>query len=1115
MAGPSADFSLLPYVDPVTGADVRGDAPYVSEQVVAVPFEDSGLLLEEGVHLHWTLPDALTRMEQDDGVPRMPAAPDRWLVTRTAGGSVTARWVVESDYLAPPGDGGDGVVFPADGPVPFRRTGRKLPFDGWQETTAERLAELTAIGYGEPSFAAFYPDCRTVFGLHDPDVTGVPPEHAGYDVVGWYSRPERDPLAGATDQTWRDVLAAFGWSVPDDASRPERTICYARLTFDPASAAPTPSAPAPVPSDGGDDDTGVWVGTTATEALAAHLGAEIPGLSPDETESLIEALSFADELEAKPLDVGPDLAQARHAAGFQALPSGTLWTVLRDDGPATPAQRQARDLLTLPGTVGDALNALNTAQDAYDRAQDELASRRERVFADWYKYQLCVYHGDPADHDSYPDPDDVRDFILGELGALAQATATVTDTLAAELDSARQALDAGLADLNAVATTTAASTFRAGPVAAPQFYRPAEPVVLLTGSRAAPSDRYGTDGTGTPDGLLPCAVLPGDPAQPAALQQALAALDLGATTWRHDPWHPVLLQWEVEFFPAGDNLDPSDRNYSTGFVTGSYTLPPGEVELCPDPGVEIPDQRADLYSGTTILASTAGSVVSARVLRYLAGTIVDPYNQATGATVEPEQFQDDPGTILDWYAAHGDDDRLTTLIAVYRHLQAHERDNLSQALGGFDDALLMRRLTRQLPIADPLGFPDYQTFAARVAVAVGDETDHAPEPTSDFNPIRAGAMRLSRLRVIDSFGRSRDVDVTGAATTTQLRVPGHPTWAAMAPRLAQPSRVQFRWLDAEHDLREMNDVPATSPICGWIVPDDLDAGLALHAADGTALGLVEAVAQPDDPLLARWRPAPGTSTTPDDIGNAHLRAVAARLRQLGADGVAGLVAGLGAALDRIEPEDYGDSPLSVRPLAVVRAELDLQLMGLPAVHQDWNVFRQDMQRGVRESSSFPEVLLPLRIGAPDLLDDGLAGYWTEDDDGVSGDLELITSDPVLATSLDGPPIRLTLLVDPRAPVHVTSGILPVKTAQIPSAHYRAAMTGLRVAFFTAPVLTDDDAPSMPLPDEAGQVWVWREQDPTSAWTDTTVPAARADAAFPAAATLREGWLTRTPAPDPQ
>ncbi|RCG31572.1 hypothetical protein DQ384_08340 [Sphaerisporangium album] len=1105
--------------------------------------------------MHWALPDGLTRLVQDkDGKTQVRAVPNRWLVTRSRAGRVEAEWVVESDFLD---EQGKGVTYPVDRPVPFRRLGRTLPRGAWRaDLPGEHLPLLSAVGYGEPTFAAFYPNCHSVFGFHDPAFDGPPPAGVAYEVLGWYA--DQDPLTGMEDAKWREKLGAdLGWAAPkaatktapqtapvaqgtaEDGPKPERMVCYARIVFQPAPGPVSPLSP--------DAESGVWVGTTATEALAGHLGASLPGLAadqgPDEVENLLEALSFADELESKPLDVGARLAEARHAGTFRGVPSGVLWTIRRDDGEATAEQRQLREALRLDHGIGDLLNALNTAQEAYDREQQRLLSAREQLFADWYKYQLCVYPYETS-RDTYPDPDEVRHFLERRMENLADLTARTgtypggaPDTLAWTLESAETALKGALDDFNAKKAAPVKAAFVADRVGAPQYYLPSEPVVLLTGRAATPGDRYGRDGEGHPGGLLPCATVPvADPADLTELRARASGTGLGADTWTRQPWHPVLLQWEVEFFPAGlgDNLDTADRNYDRTYITGNYAFQGDEPEL--KPLRDVPGKAANVYTGSTVLSASARPVLSARVLRYLAGTIVVPYTKATtGTAVEPEEFLREPETVLAWYEAHGDDRRLRTLVAIYRHLSANEDANLSQVLGGFNDALLMRRLTRQLPIADPLGFPDYQAFASRVAKAVGDDTRHAPFPLSDFNPIRAGALRVLRLRIVGSFGIPFDVDVERISTTTQLRVRGHPDWVAMPPRLSQPARLAFRWLDSDHDLREMNDVPVTSPICGWIVPDDLDDGLAVHDAEGRALGVLAAVPDPADPALARWRPAPGGTTgTIGQIGNDHLRDVARRLARMGPDRLATLLSDLDGLLAGVEPEDYEQGPLFGVALAVVRAEIDLQLMGLPAIHQDWNVFRQDMRRSSRESNDFPLVRFPVRIGDRLRLNDGLIGFWTEDGaedgtpdgalDGTAGgakddaedgsELRLVSGDPQLELALDLPPRRLTMLVDPRAPVHLTSGILPCKALRIPPDHYRAVLADLRPSFFAAPMLTDADRPgALPVPAEPGRSWTWRQLTPAG-WTAVPVTEARPDSAFPARPTLREGWLTLDPAPTP-
>lgn len=49
----------------------------------SLDYENGTSPIKQGVHLHWSLPDALTHGKQfSDGEIKFPSAPNRWLVTR-------------------------------------------------------------------------------------------------------------------------------------------------------------------------------------------------------------------------------------------------------------------------------------------------------------------------------------------------------------------------------------------------------------------------------------------------------------------------------------------------------------------------------------------------------------------------------------------------------------------------------------------------------------------------------------------------------------------------------------------------------------------------------------------------------------------------------------------------------------------------------------------------------------------------------------------------------------------------------------------------------------------------------------------------------------------------
>ncbi|MFK3984346.1 hypothetical protein ACI2K4_28735 [Micromonospora sp. NPDC050397] len=1174
VTGPTTDFTRLPYVDPATRRDVDSGEPNLSDAVLPTPFQQDWPM-RAGVHLHWSLPDALTRLTHGVGsVVELPQVPNRWLVTRTAPGGAQDRWVVESDAL---GDIDRGAVtyplLPADprGTTgrPYRHLGRTLPLSTWPGTGTDRVAALTALGYGEPTFAAFYPNSSSVFGFHDDDYGAVaPPDGLRYDVVGWYAEAADDELpavlAAANGRSWAQTVAEeLDWSVPEASGGvPARTVCFGRLTF----TGGTKRAPEAGP--GTDTESGVWVANTATEALAAHLGTVLPGVTETETEELLEALTVADELESAVLDLPTRLAQARHDASFATVSSGVAWSVRRRDDPldgdgdgtgvgtggvpVTVEQRQARERLSLPASFGPLLVALNEAQSAYDAAAAEVTGARRRIFADWHRYLACAYPP-PGGRADYPNPDLVGWYLRRQVTALSARLAGLGswppvgsgDSLAHRLRAAQQAAQRALDVVNTEAVATARSRFELQQVPAAPYQLPNEPVVLLTGAAATPSDRYGQDGADQPDGRLPCLPLESglveadlrDAAGIGRLADALAGLATklatgdpdhpGLRSWTGQPWHPVMLHWEVEFFPAraGNNLDPSGRDFDPAFVTTNYTLPYGDRELRPRPGRDVLDTAANVYTGSTVLSASARPVLSTRIMRYLLGTPLAGANaERTAARSTPwtvEQLTDDPGPLLDWCAAQRDDPRLGTLAAAYRHLAEHEESNLAQSLGGFNDALVMLRMVRQLPVTDPLGFPGGQALAELVEQAVAGEGRYAPVPLSDFNPVRAGALRVRRLRVVDSFGIGYDVDVDQPRTTTWLDMPNRPTWVAMPPRLAVPARVRLELLDAQATGETLSGLPESSPVCGWLLPDPLDDGLRVYAAGGDWLGTLYLNADPAAPGQALWESAPDGPVT--DVGLIHderLRTVVRRLRGLGAAGLADFVSGLDESLDAVEPEDPGQhrarAVLVGRPVAVVRLTLDLESPGLPAIHQDWNIFRQDLDRDVRESNEYPSVRFPVRLGERGRLGDGTLGYWLEQADGSLGDRyhDVVSqseedSEPPLAVGVDLPALTLTVLLEPAGAVHATTGVLPTVSTRLDPAHHQEALARLETGFLTAPVLTGADTLALVSPAaDPDRVWSWRERDGAD-WVEVAEPPELAEA-FPTGLTAREGWLTLRP-----
>lgn len=674
-------------------------------------------------------------------------------------------------------------------------------------------------------------------------------------------------------------------------------------------------------------------------------------------------------------------------------------------------------------------------------------------------------------------------------------------------------------------------------IASPRYWQPKEPAILIEGDAAQFTERHGSDGSGDDD-LLECQLYENSDNKAIAdlitdeddeICRRIDAIEsensdsIAFSTWRKQPWNPFLLEWEVEVLPIenNNNLQPETRAYDSDFILSNYDLEENATDLSVKQGTSS-TRAANVYSGSAIVTPDAGIKLGEELEGYL-----NEKNVLEGKSVMEQYFAEHPEetpsddylsqpdnveNVKGWYEHNYLKDSSSEEKAkdpIYTAIRAYElllgSNSFSQALGGFNAGLLMQKQTMQLLINDPLGFEDYKPFTEQVRLAVGDRSLVAPVPLNDFNPIRSGVMSILRLRLMDTFGQVKaDLDPQQLVVTEKMTPPPgcddllpSGNGAYLPPRLVQPSRLNFRWLSASQGEQESNSHPATSPICGWLLPNNLDNSLMVYDSLGNTLGSVD--------REANWEPAPGSNVQVElrDIANPYLRKVVARLtvelsdadevKIRKADFINNLITVIDSSLENIEPENFAQHQdlalLMGSPVAVVRASLNLELQGLPSINHGWNEFRQDLTRDERDTDNFTQVQFPIRIGEYQQLNDGTIGYWQEGEDGsLSDDFYAVHNyddDEVedeqiktenLCRTIGDRPQNLTLLMDPRGKVHATSGVLPSKAIDLPPDYYTEALNNIEITFLSVPILAETYQIKLPLPKEAGYAWSWLEKN---------------------------------------
>jgi hypothetical protein len=588
---------------------------------------------------------------------------------------------------------------------------------------------------------------------------------------------------------------------------------------------------------------------------------------------------------------------------------------------------------------------------------------------------------------------------------------------------------------------------------------------------------------------------------------------------------PLHLDWEVEYFESVGGV----ADWQLGeidFDARAAAVPP----LAPPAGT--------VLSGRALLTAGAAQTAASAVLQTL-----DRSRSAGGsASLEPgrvEQFSSEMARAL-----------LDDMSKLEPRLDASDLRSLAEALADMD--VLAGALDR------------FHTRLRGGFVADGRAKPAAGNPPPDpFVALRAGFLRIRRLRLVDCFGQVLDlagssavarVDMAQVVRSEPMTVAGRPDLLELAPRFTAPARLMFRFVAVDNDSEEATD--ARSPLCGFVLPDHLDAELQFHGSDGAAFGAVRFEAAAG----VRWEEAPGNPTS---LGSVPARAIAS-------PHLAGLAQGLldwGVADTTRNDPNQTDTALSallriidttlwtVDPFAHVGDEHLSLLVGHPIA-----VLRARLSLEVAEPIE-PDALqaerIPVRLGALAQWQDGLLGYFVDDDyrtlfipDPASAGLArplgpgqgflqsaTETSDyyrqfaadigvavnertPVDHDFVDtsgvlhlrpGQTVMLTLLVEPHSVVQATTGLLPRKAIGMRRQWIAAGLASITPTFRFGPVLVDAKRIRMPVASELHGTWSWCHRVTPTTWQEDEVINASKDAQLPTSPVQgHEGWLKLKP-----
>ncbi len=1130
------------------------------------PKINSKLTLEKGVHLHWTLPKALKHaFVEEDKEMQFPYTPNRWMVIRlqtdTGLENIPSKaWIVESDVnneiIAKRGklDPVPNWVVFEDKKIAFKNVGKTTP---WSEAYTESITTPTvqAVGAVNPLFASFYPDCKDVFGFHD-DMEGVAiGSTCTYVVTGWYNDPAIDPIHPLehTSHTQKTVDWIQQQWRTNAETYPTTSIFHTTvhsLKWDTNQSSGVPVG-----------DIQIYAGNTAVESLSAQIFTSDATSNDPAVETLLNALQYQlldDDRNQPSLS---SIKTAVHHRSFIPRDRNIIWEVVSVVADTAALQEGDEARIHFPDDpdfLSD-LNALNKAQLEVNVLLEDIERLRQEAYFLWYKQVLKISEG-------YSDITGF-DFETSRkltIDAIASKDVDVK-LLTKEIDDLIKKLK------NQDPLSGADPEFELTQKLEDRFWEPNEPVLLLCG-----------DGVGDTDGLnfqavdsvltcrtqdqlikelrlkipevsdlipisiasfsvpavdalssetIPHTIIKGIVYESLLLDQSLA-IDIALLAYKNakfeqertsglikelvenvvikeqthptlkDPnwrapepfsilkwkqaWVPLFMTWEAVYTPSDDSLDTLD-------------LLETDAKWILEEGISFKNQSTETASNSVRFQG------------------ISPFSNAVFANLKeliPKEIVDKYGEL---------------------HL-------IAQSLSGLNKHLLMQRPGVQLP---PFNYTldtknniiskfdidedELKLIGSDGYVVACHPGDTEGTDANRFFPLRSGMLEIRNLSIIDAFGQekkvidSRNKNTTKDIITESVALGGgkatENTRIPLPPRILQPSRLQFHWLNLRDEVIYQDTGTLETPVFGWLVPNFMDNSIMVY--DHLGQGVVQLQISKDfgkaGGVILSKLPFPGTDKLGDLSINTQLKQVL--------DGIDSgtIVSGIMDLAQEIHEtltqargvQNNSMSLLFGQPIALARCSVGLELLGLPAYNQRWD------QSGKQNSGGIESMKFPLFIGDYAIENDGVLGYFSDDDythfhtplhtpeSSFRESEPYFTKDRPLKLSLEEGAQKVTVLMHAAAGMQLSSGILPSKFVELFRHSTNEVLESLQTSFMVAPFIADKVDPGIPIPTSINTGWKWTHKSNVNTWEESQQLAQgknKQRSSFKKQH-LYEGWLT--------
>lgn len=1025
---------------------------FLGSRNTPVPVDSTMPPLKRGVHLHFILPDAFKKADENG---EFPAVPDRYIVTRfitEEGRCDVSQWVVESSFISTDEAYLKSVSIPMfsdSSAVKFRYCGRAYPMNMPPDDKGEYLEKLTAVGGGDPLFAAYYPSCHSIFGFRDDMKNVKEGADVSYFVTGFFASQSNDPFYNVTTaDEFAEVLTRMNLSVTDNtAAIPQKSVLFGIAegikwtngTI--ADKLPTGKIE-------------VAVGKTSAEALSAVTERLI---SPKKGffQRFFNALQYS---EADKLD----------SIDGQYL--------LDDEIVLRQFQRISGENGTYTLTGSDEENSMEAAEFS-KIIKDKLVlgkkiriceGEKKKLFCLWEQYMLLYEDNSTKKEISSRD-------ILEEITNVADHITCLNSVIAANHKSIESRVSNHM---------TA--------VGEEPFYLPKEPAVLLCGEGIRRSYAFGENGRYTEDGTLAC--------QRKALECEVSMLEILRIFVYDKPGYlevydslfmqAVLLITETkkiiektfgrvhvkgEVSPVAVNSVPGD--FISLFMDWNLVFHP--LRTSRDTESDNTLSHCFFQYGETNFVTR--ETPSGREITYYGRSVLTPH-----ATINLKE------RLQEWVETHGEDAEAAHAAELLDKLPI-----ISQNLGGLNDQLTAMFQAYQFPV---MGNGGDEKQAEAVAANMS-QTRTSVLTNYPLFPLGGGHFRLSQINIVGTFGQVQQVYVPSPTYIpdtiySESLDSGTAKFGYLPPGFSIPSRIDFHWL--WRDGGYSSKAKETTPIQGFLVPELLNGRLVAYDVSGTALGEVKSVQRNGEKSL-RWVSAPGfPSKLPDIPMSGTLKKFLLKIKD---DTV--IFARLMEVVDRVLEKTLSSGNSGAiwgKTLALSKAEVTLEFFGSPDFTRGFSEFKKYNTLGIEQ------LKIPLALGDAYRSFDGFVGAFETDNFtcmyppfGMEGrdDSRYIRYGESLSIANSDKNKLFWILSEVSAPVTLQTGMHPLSSIKLWPEHIQTAEQ-LTLLADLYPVITPEGEAELSIADnqkkeaflfnimQGNDVISWEVKNPDAVVKDTII-----------------------------